>query len=76
MHAGLTAGSKPALVSFGLDGIKPASSQLGFPATLTHTLSQLGNMSLFAIKAIAVADREITVEWGVKRVECMAADMW
>ena len=33
-------------------------------------------MSLFAIKAIAVADREITVEWGVKRVGCTAADMW
>ena len=42
----------------------------------TRTLSQLGNMGLFAIKAIAVADREITVEWGVKRVECTAADMW
>ena len=33
-------------------------------------------MSLFAIKAIAVANHEITVEWGVKRVECTAADMW
>lgn len=50
LHASLTAGLKPALVGCWLDGVKPAWSQLGFPATLALIVERnpYGFMELWA----------------------------